>query len=622
MSIKGKHPTLLKVQYVRPDRKKGIKECFQVLYMDDKGEVHYTEEPPMADIYIVKPEFRTYTYNKPQERIDHMDKITCKVSDIRVTIGRAAGHWGESILDKAFSQKNMNIANQLYAWPYCYGCDFQPEYYFMKQWYDKYPLQKPHLTKAYLDIEVDMMDYMVDMDHVSETAWAPVNCATVIIEETKEVFTFVLKPYKPPKLGTSEQQKKRYELYESQLKQYNDIISDVDGFIKELHDSFDATYGELDYHLRRYDVEIDLIADIFNLINTRKPNFCLIWNMRFDIQYLISRIQVLGYDPTSIVCSPEIPNPRAYFKADRSTWQIEKQYDYFNVTSFTQYQCQMRNFGGIRKSQHKLRSLSLNAIGDRELGDKKVDYAEYGNIVQFPYENFRRFILYNIKDVLLQLGIERKTNDMLTIWNRSNANITPYNKIFRETHLLRNVREKYFEKEGWVQGNNLNTLKVPEEDVTAKKFYGFVSEEDDDPNAQVEKKASFKGAINAEPTMNDMVGELIMGLKTNNVFINCMDFDMGAFYPTCKIISNMDPATLLYKASFDNEEFKSGQFLNRSQNQTYQEVDKNGDVRKNDFTGEAVHAYCSGNVALLGFAYMGIPSVVEVYEQIKQEMKH
>ena len=66
----GKNPTLLKVEYVRPNKKKEIKECFQVVYINDDGEVKYTTDEAKVPIYIVKPEFRTYKYNKPEERID------------------------------------------------------------------------------------------------------------------------------------------------------------------------------------------------------------------------------------------------------------------------------------------------------------------------------------------------------------------------------------------------------------------------------------------------------------------------------------------------------------------------------------------------------------------------
>ena len=87
----------------------------------------------------------------------------------------------------------------------------------------------------------------------------------------------------------------------------------------------------------------------------------------------------------------------------------------------TAKRCELREdnwYASIRKSQHKLRSVKLNAIAERELGDKKVEYPENTNILAFIYANWRLFAIYNIKDTLLQLGIERKTNDTLTYYIR------------------------------------------------------------------------------------------------------------------------------------------------------------------------------------------------------------
>ncbi len=213
------------------------------------------------------------------------------------------------------------------------------------------------------------------------------------------------------------------------------------------------------------------------------------------------------------------------------------------------------------------------------------------------------------------LGIHRKTNDVMTYYMRAMKNQTPYNKIFRETHLLRDVREMYFEKQGWVQGNNLNNI---DEDIdeTERRFYeGEGSGEENE-----EKESSFKGAINAEPTMNDYVGEEIMGVQTNNLFSNSMDYDMGAFYPSVKIGSNMDAITLLYKASLDNHEFESGQCSNKSLNQQYEEKDKNGNIRPIDITGEAVNTYASGNLLTFGYNYLGLPSVAEMEKIVQKEM--
>lgn len=260
----------------------------------------------------------------------------------------------------------------------------------------------------------------------------------------------------------------------------------------------------------------------------------------------------------------------------------------------------------------------MNSIADRELKDKKVEYPENANIKTFPYDDWVLFCIYNIKDSLLQMGIERRTRDIITYYTRAMKNQTPYNKIFRETHLLRDVREIYFEKEGWVQGNNLNIIdeKI---DERARRFYEGEDPAEDDEENNENAKSSFKGAINAEPSMNDNVGEELFGVKTNNLFSNSVDMDMGAFYPSSKIASNMDAITLLYKASFNNSEFETGQFPNRSLNQQYEEKDKNGNLRPIDITGEAVNTYSSGNILTFGYNYLGLPNVAEFEEICRKE---
>ena len=612
--IKGNNPTLLNVTYVRPNKSNDYTDKFEVVYKTDDGEVRRIEEPAEADIYIVKPEYRDYTYNKPQERTEKMDKVRAPIKDIRKIIQKESGDFGKQIMNRARDENDFKIMNQLYRWPFCYACDFQPEFYYMKNWYEKYQLKRPKLSVAFMDIETDILDYTVNMDDIPNTAHAPVNMITILLEETKEAWTFILRPYKPSRNGRSEKEyQERYALYEKQLKAHHELMHNKQKVLERIHKEFDDTYGYIHYEFREYEREIDLIADAFRLINLRKPNFCLIWNMRFDIQYLYYRIINLGYDPTSIMCHPDFPEKRCVFKLDKSTYKLEKQYDHFFCSSYTMFICQMRLYASIRKSQHKLKSVKLNAIAERELKDKKVEYPEAGNIRTFAYLDWILFYIYNLKDTLLQMGIERKTKDVITYYMRSHQNMTPYNKIFKETHLLRNVREMYFNQEGWVQGNNLNIIgdSVNED---SKVFYESDDDDDDD------EKASYKGAINAEPKWNDYVGVEINGSRSNNIFKNSTDFDMGAFYPSIKIASNMDPGTLLYKAAFDNEEFISGEMPNRSLNTTYREKDKNGNMRNLDITGEAVNTYASGNILTMGYNYFGMPSMSELLREVEREL--
>ena len=171
------------------------------------------------------------------------------------------------------------------------------------------------------------------------------------------------------------------------------------------------------------------------------------------------------------------------------------------------------------------------------------------------------------------------------------------------------MREKYFNRIGWIQGNNLNVIDE-DEDQLEKAFYRNDENEDGE--------STFKGAINADPVWNANIGMKLMGVKSNTVFRNVIDQDMGAFYPSNKIASNMDPITLLYKATFDNEDFLSGEYYNRSLNQQYIETDKNGKTRKLDFTGEAVNTYVSGNILTFGYNYLGLPNVTDMVRKVKQ----
>lgn len=612
--IKAKNPVLLNVSYIRPS--KDTKEHFEVIYKDDNNITQKSDEEAETSIYFVKPEYRNFSYNKPEERLERLYPIKTVISKIRQKIADEQGEVGKNFIKQCYENREFGKLNELYRWPYSFGADFQPEFYFMRDWYNKYKLTTtPKLSVSFLDIEADMIDNRIDMDNIPNSAYSPVNSATIIFDQTKESWTFILKPYEPSKLGRSEEEyKERYKLYQKQLASYRQYEAHKDEFIKDLNDSFDGVYGHLEYHTREFDNEIDLIASLFALINLRKPDFCLTYNMRFDIQYLYYRIIALGYDPSSIMCHPDFKNKRCRFEVDRSTFQLEKQYDYFFCSSYTQYICQMRLYASIRKSQHKLKRVNLNSIADIELKDRKVDYEEEGNITMFAYTNWMKFIKYNIKDVLLQLGIERKCKDVFTYYNKSHANLTPYNKIFKETHLLRNVREQFFEKEGWVQGNNLNILNTRENEE-ARAFYsrGVTDDEDED-------ETSFKGAINADPIWNDKVGMRILGMRSNNMHANTVDFDMGAFYPSIKIASNMDPITLLYKASFDNDEFISGEKRNRSLNNKYIEKDKNGNMRKIDFTGEAVNTYVSKNPLTFGFNYLNLPSISMIVKMVDKEL--
>ena len=167
-------------------------------------------------------------------------------------------------------------------------------------------------------------------------------------------------------------------------------------------------------------------------------------------------------------------------------------------------------YAQIRKGQSELGSVKLNIIGQKELGDEKLDYSEEANIKTLPYVNYKKFLLYNIKDVLLQYGIERKTSDLDNLYTRSILNSVPYKKVFSQTALLRNRCYVDYLKQGYVIGNNINL------------DYDKDWDSDDDE----EDKEKFAGALVGDSNLNSLKnGMIVNGVKNRYVRKYVIDFD-------------------------------------------------------------------------------------------------
>ena len=112
--IYGKHPTLLNVHYIRPDKKNGVEECFEVIYKDDEGVPRVSYEPALVDIYFVKPKYRDFDYNKPQERIERLNKVECLLSEVRYKIAEEIGEEGLNFIRQCFQNRDYKAMDRLY----------------------------------------------------------------------------------------------------------------------------------------------------------------------------------------------------------------------------------------------------------------------------------------------------------------------------------------------------------------------------------------------------------------------------------------------------------------------------------------------------------------------------
>ena len=124
------------------------------------------------------------------------------------------------------------------------------------------------------------------------------------------------------------------------------------------------------------------------------------WNVEFfDMPYLVNRIKtLLGISEAKKLSPWGILNERMVeFKGKEN-----QSYEPVGVTVLDYYQLYRKFMFGNQESY------KLDYISQIELGEKKVDYSEYGNLLELYKKDYQKFIEYNIQDVVLVEKLDDK----------------------------------------------------------------------------------------------------------------------------------------------------------------------------------------------------------------------
>lgn len=614
---------LVDVQYVKEDRRTGTPDVLYIIWKDlDTLEKYVTTVPnPKMDIYFEKPEYRNThldpygaPYSLNYQRLSRVEPRTVEYKKIIDAIVEDGGDVLKAKVADIYRNRRFSELQELYKYPFVYGADYDIRAYYRYKWLKDYDNNKRKpISKAFADIETDFLD----VDGMADPESCPIDLVTLIDNDTNECFTFALVGREYKERDITHMSKKeaakeleRRQLHADRISQEEYLIHHTDDVKKELHEMFDETYGELDYKFYFYKDEAKMLIHLFQLINTRKFDFVEFWNFEFDVNYIYKRAKVLGLNPEDLFCHPDFPVKKCYFKKDNFHYDIKNKTDFFFNTSYTNFVCQMRIYAAIRKGQSELRSFSLNYIGEKVLGDKKINYEEVGSIKYFAYRNYWKYFIYNIKDVLLQKGIENKVHDLENYWITSYLNITPYDSEFKMTQMLRNYQYNDY----------LNNGKVPGENINVSPF-GTEEEPDEDDEDSGKNKKGFEGALVGDPRLNLRTGAPLYGNKpTNNIFEYAIDMDMSSFYPSTIFAMNIDPSCLIFKVILDAAQFgiRGGDLKFNSISQYSLLPDKPSDFH-DDVAKECFDNFQTKNWMNTGHKWFNLPTVEDMYYKCKEK---
>jgi hypothetical protein len=568
-------------------------ECFEVIYLDPQTkqlEVKY--EKPDVDIWFLKSDQRHNKYQLPQVEIDSCYSVNCKYSQIaQVIAANAAGEYQQYYDENKDMMSHRELTNYMNQCPWVFKSDFTPDVYFRLNWLKQYgeDIDVSKVTYGFLDIEVDVLDKTIDPKDLTDVS-QPVNAISVILPHKKICAVLILGPRPKHRLHP-----KFHELLRKQEVEYNWLVNHQEEFKRMIveEDEDNKKYlKDFDIRIHIFDFydEIKMIKTAFDYINKYRPMFMLSWNAPFDDNYLMNRIAYLGYDPKQFFIPSEFKTDMLRFNKDESkNFSLKTSRDWFFSSTYTTYVCQMRLFAAIRKSQAERRSYSLSSVGKDMAGIDKLTQTKSGSFRQFAYTDFLKFILYNVRDVVVQYAIELACNDCQSLVGRSYMYATQYSKCFQETHIVRNIRELMFEQEGFVQANRLIV----------------------DPNHDT----AYKGAFVAPTIHNAPTGLILNGKKINNIMYGVLDADAASYYPSTKMGQNQDPMALLYKCIIDNRVFVD-KCVNHSFNQEYFWYDSKNKPHAEDMTGPILNSYKSKNELSMMYNWFNMPSVSEVFEYL------
>lgn len=489
-----------------------LTDFLTLIYKDLDTGLKYVEEMqnPKYTYYVAKDGYRT-DYNRLFISKDEASPVTVCHKDLEKDIAQRSELTEFYYNNKSTGNKGEN--KKLHLHPDIFNSDMNIEDYYRLLFSQYYANEADpnKITKAFFDIESDTISMIGDFPEPGE---CPINAVSLILQEQKTIYVFLLRNKSNPQIAEFEQQTKTPEFHA----ELHDFIIDAVGG-PERAEKFKINFN-FKFLFYDEDKEIYLIKDLFSAINTFKPDFALAWNMGFDMPYIIARIQKLGYNPEDIMCSPDFENKVArYYVDERNKSDFAERGDYCQLASYTTFLDQMIHFASRRKGQSKFISFSLDYIGQVIAKVKKLDYKHItSNLSELPYKNYKVFVFYNIMDTIVQYCIEAATTDIEYVFTKANINCTRYSKVHRQTVYLTNRVTKEMEKEGFIIGNNCN------------KF-----------NPKPTEK--FPGAFVADPLQLSNYARMYAFGMYINCFDNSVDFDFSALYPSIIREFNIAPNT-------------------------------------------------------------------------------
>ena len=199
---------------------------------------------------------------------------------------------------------------------------------------------------------------------------------------------------------------------------------------------FDSTGMKNVYYIK-CDNERHLLNKFLQTMKRFDADVITGWNIEFfDIPYLVNRITKICGEESVKRLSPWdiIKEGNVYRPGSDKKSQV---FEIFGV-SCLDYLALYKKFRLQPRESYR-----LDFIAETELGSKKIDYSEYGNLHELYKNNYQKFIEYNIKDADLIFELEEKLGYIEQVFAIAYDAKVNYDDIFTQVRMWDAITHGY-----------------------------------------------------------------------------------------------------------------------------------------------------------------------------------
>ena len=391
---------------------------------------------PKRDFYITKPGMQNHELKKEFEYLKNLDRHMCVQHELSASLFKALN---------GFESRGYVNMSRLLESPYVYGADIDIDVLIKREYYKRNGNVIPKFNVGMLDIETSMTDKQIIAITYVDTA-------------SRQVYTGVLGSY----LKIDETQTVLQDKCEELLPQ---ALSTIRKKVKE-------KLGSLDFKINLFvsNKEIEIIEWVFKNLHKHKPTFCGIWNLDFDIPYILDRLEFRGVCPEDIFCHPDVPIECRYVKYKRSNKKkVQHVTDHWHMlytSGYTQFIDSMALYAALRIVKGKEISYRLDYISRKNLGIGKMEIVKGATHEYLQQNHFVEYVAYNIVDTVLLVLLEELNQDIPNMLGL--LSISPIDCLRKQTAQLRNTCYDYCLRHGAVSGSVMGDQSTEYDSIIGK----------------------------------------------------------------------------------------------------------------------------------------------------------